>query len=347
MSGSRMRRSRSSGCVAEVVERERHRARRGFQARLNQKHGVADDIGERQLLTVDLGREKNVDHVVLRWRVGPRRHRVVDVLIQPAPCGHARFLRLSVQRRIGQLDTQRDIVGRHAEEVLEEDDAGLPPCDLGEIARAVGDEGVDESVRLVTDLRCQRLHPRRREVGVEHLAELLLPWRVKRDDEVACELFGRLRCRIAGEVLPVLQDLVAVRIPHRHPGAAGCGGQKRNVGVGERGSVPHHRVDVVEEVVVVEILVAEIPVLRVLFRIACALAALLSGGLAGQALVVDLARVRGSRAGGTWASAGCPTGPGRCPCPRRPREVRAAGRGTCTRGCRRSSGSSAARCRSG
>ena len=80
------------GMGCEVVERERHRARGGFEAGLDQKHRVGHDVGEGELLAVDLGREKDVDHVVLRRRVGSRGHRVVDVLIQPTPGRHARFL---------------------------------------------------------------------------------------------------------------------------------------------------------------------------------------------------------------------------------------------------------------
>ena len=71
------------------------------------------------------------------------------MLIQPAPRGHARFLGLPVQRGIGQLDAQGDIVDRHAEEVLEEHDARLSPCDLCEIALPVFDEAVDQQVGLV------------------------------------------------------------------------------------------------------------------------------------------------------------------------------------------------------
>ena len=89
-------------------------------------------------------RQQDVDHVVLRRRVGSRRNRIVKVLIQPAPCGHPGFLGIAVQRRIGQLDTQRDVVDRHAEDVFEEDDAGLSPCDLGQIARALIDEAIDQ-----------------------------------------------------------------------------------------------------------------------------------------------------------------------------------------------------------
>ena len=185
------------------------------------------------------------------------------MLIQAAPGRRARFLAITVESRVGQLDTQRNILDRHAEEVLEEDDAGLPPRDLGEIAGSLLDEVVDQSICLVADLGRQCLHSGRREVWVEHLAELLLPRRVKRDDQIARKLFGRFRGRITGEVLPVLQDLVAVLVSHRHPCATGCGRQERNVGVGERGSVPHDFVHVVEEVVVVEVLVAQIPVLRV------------------------------------------------------------------------------------
>ena len=66
---------------------------------------------------------------------------------------------IAVQRGVGQLDAQRDIVDGHAEEVLEEDDAGLSPRDLREIARSLFDEGVDQQVGLGTDLRSQRLHP--------------------------------------------------------------------------------------------------------------------------------------------------------------------------------------------
>ena len=105
-----------------------------------------------------------------------------------------------------------------------------------------------------------------REVRVEHLAELLLPWRVERDHQIARELFGPFRRRVAGEVLPVLQDLVALRIAGRHPRAAGRGTEKRCVGMGERRVLPHDCVDVVQEVVVVEILVAKIPVLRMYLR---------------------------------------------------------------------------------
>ena len=112
----------------------------------------------------------------------------MEVLIEAAPRTHAGFLGFPVQRRVGQLDTQRHIIDRHTEEVFEEDDAGLPPRDLGKIACSFFDEGVDESVSLTTDLRCQRLHSRWREVRVENLAELLLSWRVKGDDEIACEL---------------------------------------------------------------------------------------------------------------------------------------------------------------
>ena len=88
-------------------------------------------------------------------------HRVVEVLIQPAPGAHPGFLGFAVERGVGQLDAQRDIVDGHAQEVLEEDDAGLPPGDLSEVAGAQFDEGVDEKVGLVADLGPQRLHPRR------------------------------------------------------------------------------------------------------------------------------------------------------------------------------------------
>ena len=53
------------GMGAEIVKRERHCARRCFEAGLNKKHRVGHDVGEGEFLTVDLGREKDIDHVVL------------------------------------------------------------------------------------------------------------------------------------------------------------------------------------------------------------------------------------------------------------------------------------------
>ena len=125
------------GMRCEIVEREGHRARRRFEAGLHQQHGVGDDVLKRQLLAVDLGVEKYVDHVVPRRLGGSRRDRVVEVLIQPAPGGHAGFLGFAVERGVGQLDTQGDIVDGHAQEVFEEHDAGLAPRDLSEVAGAL------------------------------------------------------------------------------------------------------------------------------------------------------------------------------------------------------------------
>ena len=88
----------------------------------------------------------------LRRLRGSRRHRIVEVLIQPTPGGHAGFLGVAVERGVGQLDAQRNIVDGHAEEVLEEHDAGLAPRDLGEIARSLFDESVDQQVGFVADL---------------------------------------------------------------------------------------------------------------------------------------------------------------------------------------------------
>jgi hypothetical protein len=138
---------------SEIVEREGHRARCCLESGLHQEHRVGYDVLERQLLTVDLGVEKYVDHVALRRLGGPRRDRVVEVLKEPAPRRHSGLLGLPVERRVGQLDTHGDIVDGHAKEVFEEDDAGLPPGDLREVAGSLFDEDVDQLVGLSAHLR--------------------------------------------------------------------------------------------------------------------------------------------------------------------------------------------------
>jgi hypothetical protein len=77
----------------------------------------------------------------------------MEVLIQPAPGRHPGFLSFAVECGVRQLDAQGDVVDRHAEEVLEEDDAGLAPGDLCEIADTILDESVDQPVGLGLNLR--------------------------------------------------------------------------------------------------------------------------------------------------------------------------------------------------
>src|SRR6202043_1689152 len=115
-------------------------------------------------------------------------HRIMEVLIEAAPRTHPGFLGFTVERGVRQLDTQRDVVDRQSEEILEEDDTRLPPGDLSEVTGPQFDQGVDQLVGLVPNLWSERLHPRRRKVRVEHLADFLLPWRVQRDHQIACEL---------------------------------------------------------------------------------------------------------------------------------------------------------------
>ncbi|WP_430540414.1 hypothetical protein, partial [Mycolicibacterium poriferae] len=84
--------------------------------------------------------------------------------------------------------------------------------------------------------------------------------------EIADDVVGRTGGRIAGEVFPVLGDPQAVGVSRRDPGAAGDVAEEGGVGVGERAAFPHHRVDVVQQVGlarIVEVLVPQIPVLRV------------------------------------------------------------------------------------
>ena len=57
ISGSRDEPVAFLGICCDIMECEGHRARRRFEAGLHQKHRVGDDVGERQLLTVDLGGE--------------------------------------------------------------------------------------------------------------------------------------------------------------------------------------------------------------------------------------------------------------------------------------------------
>ena len=188
----------------------------------------------------------------------------MEVLIEAAPRTHPGFLGFAVERGVRQLNTQRDVVDRQSEEILEEDDARLPPGDLSEVTGPQFNKCVDQLVCLVPNLWSQRLHPRRRKVRVQHLAEFLLPWRVQRDHQIACELLRRFRCWVTGEVLPVLQNPVALRVSRCHPRATGSGAQKWRIRMSERRIPAHDRIDVVQEVVVLEILVTEVPVVRVL-----------------------------------------------------------------------------------
>lgn len=114
----------------------------------------------------------------------------MQVLIQRAPGAHPVLLGGAVECGVGELDAQRDVVDRHAEQVLEEHDTGLAPGDLGEVAGSALDEIVDEPVCLGADLGPQRLHPARREVGVEDFAEFLLSRRVEGDHQITGELLS-------------------------------------------------------------------------------------------------------------------------------------------------------------
>ena len=190
----------------------------------------------------------------------------MEVLIEAAPRTHPGFLGFTVERGVRQLDTQRDVVDRQSEEILEEDDARLSPGDLSEVTGPQFNEGVDQLVRLVPNLWPQRLHPRRREVRVQHLTEFLLPRRIQGDHQIARELLRRFRRGVTGEVLPVLQNPVALRVSRCHPRATGSGAQKRRICMSERRIPTHDRIDVVQEVVVLEILVTKVPVVRVLLE---------------------------------------------------------------------------------